>query len=232
MRRTTPALLAAAVLVVGLGGITSASAANSASASGEVHACVHKKTRYMRLVNASTKCRTTEFKTSWGGEGQSTVNGPGQQGETGPRGPQGERGLTGAHGPVGPKGEPGPRGPQGERGPAGPTGAPGKDGVDGKDGKDATGIKWQTFDLKIFGIPGVKGQITCQNVSKDPAVLEWDNCKKGAPPAPSPTPTTTKTATPTPSATRTSGEEGTPTPTPTRTGGGWTPDPIPSHTQK
>ncbi|MEU4407866.1 hypothetical protein AB0F88_25395 [Streptosporangium sp. NPDC023963] len=202
--RTPAALLATAVLATGLSSVTTASAAQTAPGD-VVYACVNKTTRYARIVNAGAKCRKTEFPFSWGGQGQTTVSGPGQQGATGPRGPQGERGLPGPHGPAGPKGETGARGPQGSRGPAGPTGPT---GAPGAPGKDATGIKWQTFDLKIFGIPGVKGQVTCQNVSKDPAVLEWDNCKKGAPPAPTPTPTPTATATvtptPTPSVTSTS----------------------------
>ncbi|MEU4830080.1 hypothetical protein [Streptosporangium sp. NPDC023615] len=129
MRFKAPsALLATAVLVTGLGGITSASAADTASAGGEVHACVDRKTRQARIVNASTTCRTTEFKTSWGGG----------------------------------------------------------------------------------------GRVTCQNVSRDPAVLEWDRCVKGTPPAPSPTATATRKP---PSS---------PTPLPTPTGGGWRPDPIPT----
>ncbi|MFI6510155.1 collagen-like protein [Streptosporangium sp. NPDC050855] len=198
MRRTTPALLSAVVLVVGLGGITSASAADSASASGEVNACVHKQTRYTRIVNATAKCRPTEIRVRWGQttQTQENVSSPGAQGPRGPQGPQG------------PKGDTGPQGPRGVPGATGPTGAP---------GKDATGIKWQTFDKKIFGIPGIKGQVTCKNVSKDPSVLEWGSCFNGAPPVTNPTPTPTATASPTANPTPSPTITVTATPNPTLT---------------
>jgi len=203
MRFKTPlAVAATAVLAVGLSTITTASAQTSAP--GDViTACVHKQTRYMRMVNASAKCRTTEVRITWGGEGQTTVAGPG------PRGPQGPQGVKGDTGPAGPQGPAGARGLRGVPGPKGAQGAPGKDGQDGVDGKDATSIKYQVLDLAAFGIPGVKGKITCTNVSQDPTVLEWGNCRKGTPPTPQPSPSAM----------------------PTPTGGGWTPDPIPSPTR-
>jgi hypothetical protein len=129
------ALLATAVLAVGLGSITTASAAQSASAGGEVTACVNKKTRYARIVNASTTCRTTEFKTSWGGQGQTTVSGPGQQGERGRDGKDGKDGI-GTQGPRGLQGLPGKTGPQGPAGPAGPKGATGDTGDTGPQGPE------------------------------------------------------------------------------------------------
>jgi hypothetical protein len=194
MRRTTPALLAAAVLVVGLGGITSASAADSASTSGEVHACVNKQTRYARIVNATAKCRTTEFRVRWG---QTTQT---QEGIAS-AGPQGERGPAGAQGPQGPKGDPGAQGPRGFQGKTGPQGPK---GVDGKDGKDASELKYLTLDLKALGIPGGK-TYTCGDVDPNPAVFKIGNCKQGSAPSPSPSPTPTPTPT------------GNPTPKPTLT---------------
>ncbi|MEV0830923.1 hypothetical protein [Nonomuraea rubra] len=206
--RTPAAILATAVLAVGLSTVTTASAAQTAPGD-VVTACVNTKTRYARIVNASTKCRTTEFKTSWGGQGQSGVATAGPQGERGPAGPQGprgEQGLTGPQGPIGKTGPQGPAGKPGADGEDGKPGAPGKDGADGvdgkdgKDGQDATAIKYQVFDLAAFGIPGVKGKVTCANVSSNPAVLEWGNCKKGGAPVTSPAPAAaaaTPTATPT-----------------------------------
>ncbi len=171
--RTPAALLATAVLAVGLGGITTASAAQTAPGD-VVHACVNKKTRYARIVNASAKCRTTEFKTSWGGQGQTTVNGPGPQG------------------PQGPKGDPGAQGPRGLRGVPGVAGPAGLAGKPGADGKDASELKYLTLDLKALGIPGGK-TYTCGDVDPNPAVFKIGNCKQGSAPSPSPTPATTPT---------------------------------------
>ncbi|MGW6501149.1 hypothetical protein [Nonomuraea angiospora] len=131
--------LAASLLTVG--GVATAS-----SAAGEVHACVHKKTRYARIVNPSTKCRTTEVRILIGGASQTTV----QQGQ---QGAQGAKGETGPAGPQGPKGDIGPKGPQGlkgDTGPQGPKGADGKDGLPGKDGQPGKDGK--------DGLPGKDGQ--------------------------------------------------------------------------
>lgn len=199
MRLTTPAaLLATAVLAVGLGSITTASAAQTAAPGDVVYACVNKTTRYARIVNANAKCRKTETPFSWGGQGQTTVSGPGAQGATGPRGPQGAKGDTGPAGqpgPVGPRGFRGWPGKTGPAGPVGPTGAPGKPGADGQDASD---LQYLTLDLKALGIPGGKTW-TCGDVDPDPTVFKVGNCKQGS--APSPTPAVTPTPTPTPSVT-------------------------------
>ncbi|WP_281286519.1 hypothetical protein [Herbidospora galbida] len=130
----------------------------SSAADTVIYACVNKKTRYARIVNATTKCRATETKVTWGGQGpqgpaglqgMTGATGPqGPKGQTGPQGPKGQTGVagpqgakgeTGPAGPQGPKGETGatgPQGPKGEAGPAGPTGPKGANGTDGKDGKD------------------------------------------------------------------------------------------------
>jgi hypothetical protein len=123
--------LAASILTVG--GVATAS-----SAAGEVHACVHKKTRYARIVNPTTKCRKTEERILIGGASQTTIQ-------------QGEQGAQGA------KGETGPAGPQGPKGADGKNGLPGKDGengLPGKDGKD--------------GLPGKPGERGPQGPKGDP----------------------------------------------------------------
>ncbi|MGW2214980.1 hypothetical protein ACWCSD_08330 [Nonomuraea sp. NPDC001684] len=147
----TVGALAASLLAVG--GVATAS-----SAASEVYACVHKKTRYVRIVNPTTPCRKTEERIVIGGSttqlnggtsGPKGDQGPqgkqGPQGETGPVGPQGKPGLPGKDGKDGLPGKNGQDGKDGERGPAGPQGPkgddgkqglPGKNGQDGKDGKD------------------------------------------------------------------------------------------------
>lgn len=151
----TVGALAGSIFAVG-GMATASSAADTV-----IHACVNKKTRYARIVTATTKCRPTETKITWGGQGaqgpaglqgMTGATGPqgpkgqtgpqGPKGQTGAAGPQGVKGETGATGPQGPKGETGPAGPQGpkgekgETGPAGPAGAKGADGRNGQDGAD------------------------------------------------------------------------------------------------
>ncbi|MGN9843854.1 hypothetical protein ACTMTI_37585 [Nonomuraea sp. H19] len=150
--------LAASLLTVG--GVATASSAGS-----EVYACVHKKTRYARIVNPATKCRKTEERIVIGGATESTAvtSGPkgdqgapgkpgpmgpqGPKGETGPAGPQGKQGeqglpgkdgKDGEKGATGPAGPAGPQGPQGKPGNPGPRGYPGKNGKDGKDGATYT----------------------------------------------------------------------------------------------
>ncbi|WP_174889979.1 collagen-like protein [Acrocarpospora pleiomorpha] len=155
----------------------------SSAADTVIYACVNKKTRYARIVNATTKCRVTETKISWGGQGeqgpmglqgmtgaqgpqglrgQTGPQGPkGQTGATGPQGPKGDTGDTGPQGPQGLKGETGPQGPKGETGntgPAGPTGATGPKGDKGPEGdKGEKGLKGDTGQQ---GPPGTGGSVT------------------------------------------------------------------------
>ncbi|WP_311132148.1 collagen-like domain-containing protein [Nonomuraea gerenzanensis] len=154
--------LAASLLTVG--GVATAS-----SAAAEVHACVHKKTRYARIVNPTTKCRKTEERILIGGSGTSTTTvQTGEQGRQGERGPAGPQGKQGVAGPQGPKGETGPQGKQGEpgpQGPQGPKGDDGKNGLPGKDGKDglpgktgATGPQGPKGDTGPRGPEGPKGE--------------------------------------------------------------------------
>ncbi len=136
MRITRPvSLAAAAVLLVGIAGTAAASA--SVAAPGDViTACVNSKSRYMRMVNTSAKCKTGEFKTQWGGQtsGSQGVVTSGPQGNRGPAGPQGPRGETGPQGPIGKTGPQGPAGPKGEPGKDGAPGAPGAPGAQGPAG--------------------------------------------------------------------------------------------------
>ncbi|NRQ34033.1 collagen-like protein [Nonomuraea sp. NN258] len=148
----TVGALAASLLAIG--GVATAS-----SASNEVHACVHKKTRYTRIVNPGTKCRKTEERIVIGGSTGVTagVQGPkgdtGPQGKQGPQGVQGPKGDTGATGPQGPQGKQGVAGPQGlkgEKGDPGKNGIDGKDGVDGKNGQDGKDGKDGQANVKVY----------------------------------------------------------------------------------
>ncbi|MDX3103559.1 hypothetical protein [Nonomuraea angiospora] len=144
--------LAASLLTVG--GVATAS-----SAAGEVHACVHKKTRYARIVNPTTKCRKTEERILIGGASQTTIQqgeqgSQGAKGETGPAGPQGPKGADGKNGLPGKDGKDGLPGKDGEDGKNGLPGKDGKDGLPGKDGKD--------------GLPGKDGERGPQGPKGDP----------------------------------------------------------------
>ncbi|MEO3863405.1 hypothetical protein [Acrocarpospora sp. B8E8] len=161
----------------------------SSAADTVIYACVNKKTRYARIVNATTKCRVTETKISWGGQGEqgpmglqgmTGAQGPqGLRGQTGPQGPKGQtgntgpqapKGDTGAQGPQGPqglKGETGPQGPKGDKGengnngPAGPVGPTGPKGADGEKGdKGLQGLQGLKGDKGDKGDPGTGGSVS------------------------------------------------------------------------
>ncbi|MEV3986513.1 hypothetical protein [Nonomuraea sp. NPDC049758] len=140
----TVGALAASLLAVG--GVATAS-----SAASEVYACVHKKTRYVRIVNPTTPCRKTEERVVIGGS-TTQLNG-GTSGPKGDQGPQGKQGPQGETGPVGPQGKPGLPGKDGERGPAGPQGPKGDDGKDGLPGKNG-----QDGQDGKQGLPGKDGE--------------------------------------------------------------------------
>jgi hypothetical protein len=73
------------------------------------------------------------------------------------KGPKGEKGDPGPQGPQGPKGDPGPQGPKGEKGDKG----------------DTPVINSLEIDLgKMLG------RYSCANISSNPAVLKFGNCKK------------------------------------------------------
>lgn len=166
----TVGALAASLLTVG--GIATAS-----SAGNEVHACVHKKTRYARIVNPTTPCRKTEERVViGGGDSHSTSGVQGPKGDRGAPGPKGDQGPAGATGPAGPKGDPGKpgldgkpgekgedgkpgaTGPKGDTGPAGPKGDTGPAGPKGDDGKPGTpGTKGEKGDTGPAGPAGPAG---------------------------------------------------------------------------
>ncbi|XVQ85250.1 hypothetical protein ACQP15_41750 [Microbispora siamensis] len=160
----TAGALAGSVLV--LGGAATASSASDAA----FYACVNKSTRYMRLVNATTTCKTTETKVSWNKTGPQGPVGIGGTGPQGPAGPQGLRGPQGMRGPQGPKGDTGPQGPKGAdgkdgkdgaTGPQGPKGDPGKDGKDGAPGRDGVaGITVKQEDFN-FGLKNNSVKLSC-----------------------------------------------------------------------
>lgn len=74
---------------------------------GVIHACVHKRTRVVRIV-AKPKCRADERAKGWNVRGRTGLAGApgdtGPQGPAGPTGPTGPTGSTGAPGPIGPAG--------------------------------------------------------------------------------------------------------------------------------
>jgi Collagen triple helix repeat (20 copies) len=72
------------------------------------YACVTKSTGVMKVVSASAKCGSGQYKISWNMQGPA-----GQRGATGPRGAAGPTGATGPAGPRGPAGPTGPTGPAG-----------------------------------------------------------------------------------------------------------------------
>ncbi|MGC5016479.1 hypothetical protein ACLQ2R_37425 [Streptosporangium sp. DT93] len=194
---------ALAVVTVGvLAGtlFTASGSAVASSAGAEVHACVHKQTRYTRIVNATAKCRTTEFRIKWGqtSETQQGIASAGPQGPRGAQGPQGPKGDTGAQGPQGPrgfqgktgatgpqgvKGETGAQGPKGETGATGPqglkgdTGAQGPKGADGQDGK--TGAQGPKGDTGAQGPKGADGQ-DGKNGAQGPKGADGQDGKNGA----------------------------------------------------
>jgi|GEM_PF-1480159 len=84
-------------------------------------------------------------------------------------GPQGPPGPEGPQGPKGDKGDPGPQGPQGPAGPAGPQGPKGEKGDKGDTPK---------IDALEIDLGKVLGRYSCANVSTNPAVLKFGNCKK------------------------------------------------------
>ncbi|WP_219506513.1 hypothetical protein [Nonomuraea ceibae] len=154
--------LAASLLTVG--GVATASSVSSAA--GEVTACVHKKSRYARIVNPTAKCRTTEIRMIIGGGETQPALSSGTRGQAGPRGPQGLQGPKGDAGPVG------PRGPQGKQGLPGKDGAPGKDGQQGPAGKDGQDGK--------PGLPGKDGK-DGQDGKPGPAGKDGQDGKPGLP---------------------------------------------------
>jgi hypothetical protein len=163
----TIGILAVGVLAGSL--ITAGGMAVAAAKNTVIYGCVNKTSHYIRIVNATTACKATEYRVSWNQVGPQGPAGPqgwagatgatgltgarGLTGATGPAGPKGDTGATGATGATGPqglKGDTGPKGdagPKGETGPKGDTGPRGFAGEDGKDGVLSVRTAYQSFDL-------------------------------------------------------------------------------------
>ncbi|WP_433368598.1 hypothetical protein [Streptosporangium sp. CA-115845] len=152
---------ALAVVTVGvLAGtlFTAGGSAVASSAGAEIHACVHKQTRYARIVNATAKCKPTEVRVRWGQQGESQQQGIATAGPQGERGPQGQQGVKGDPGSAGPQGLRGPIGRTGATGPQGAKGETGAQGPKGEDGKDgAPGAKGLDGKDGADGKPGAQG---------------------------------------------------------------------------
>ncbi len=124
-------LFAALPLVLVTGVALAAQPGGRQASSAVIHACVNTKTRLVRIVPATAKCRRGESRVAWnaqgarGADGAAGAAGPqgpaGPAGAAGPKGDAGAQGPAGAAGPAGPQGPAGPAGPQGPAGPAGPS---------------------------------------------------------------------------------------------------------------
>jgi hypothetical protein len=141
LQRLISPVVASALTAVIVGGAAVMVSAQT-SDTGPIHACVHKNSGNVRIVDGADECRSNEEHQTWNREGPQGLPGtdgadgqPGQQGPQGvpgPQGPQGDpgaKGVDGALGQQGPQGVPGPQGPQGPAGPIGPAGTSGGDGV-------------------------------------------------------------------------------------------------------
>ncbi|MFC7647091.1 hypothetical protein ACFQX6_46070 [Streptosporangium lutulentum] len=127
------AVVAVGVLAGSLLTMGGSAVASSSSAGAEIHACVHKKTRYARIVNVTTVCKPTEIRVKWA-QSAAAVPRASRPPPQGPQGPAGRTGATGPAGPTGPTGSQGRTGFRGKNGIQGPAGPIGPKGVDGKDG--------------------------------------------------------------------------------------------------
>jgi Collagen triple helix repeat (20 copies) len=143
--RVGKALLGVAALLVITGGASYAVAASgSGSATSAINGCEQNSNGSLRIVTATTDCRSNETSISWnvqGPAGPTGAQGPagatgasGPKGNTGDTGPTGANGDTGETGPTGAKGDTGDTGPTGPQGPKGDTGATGPTGPQGPQG--------------------------------------------------------------------------------------------------
>jgi collagen triple helix repeat protein len=140
LRRRWTLLLAACGALLVSAGVAYATIPDS---SGQYHACVHKSSNQVRIIDHDTgeNCKQNEQHVHWNQVGPPGAPGPagppgppGPAGPAGPPGPQGETGPAGPQGETGPAGPAGPQGPQGDTGPAGPTGPQGPQGPQGPAG--------------------------------------------------------------------------------------------------
>jgi hypothetical protein len=165
-----PALIAAAAIVLGVGGTTVALADAGSPAPPVYQGCLNHATGllYNMKVNPATAptCLQGDTSVTWnqtgpqgpaGPQGAAGPQGPvglpgplGLPGAAGPQGPKGDTGATGDTGPQGPKGDTGATGDTGPQGPKGDTGAQGPQGDPGPAGpSDLTGMHWVTFTATV-----------------------------------------------------------------------------------
>jgi hypothetical protein len=127
------AAIAGGLAVAFVGGFATA----GVSSGGTIHACFHRATGALRVVDreAGERCRRSERPLSWSRAGGGPVRGAvGPRGPVGAKGPAGTPGERGPAGPAGATGPAGPPGATGGRGPAGPAGAQGPTGLQGPPG--------------------------------------------------------------------------------------------------
>ena len=90
MRRITVSLCLFSLLACGVLLVTTQPAAAAVPAATIYYGCVTTATGAIRIVTATTTCKSTEHKIQW--------DQTGPQGPAGPAGPQGPKGATGAQG--------------------------------------------------------------------------------------------------------------------------------------
>ncbi len=142
MRSRTAAVVAGALVVVGLGATTATAGklVGSKDIAKEAVASKHIKDGSIKKKDLSAGINKAL----------------GQSGEQGPAGPAGEQGPAG---PAGEQGPAGPAGPAGEQGPAGPA------GVDGADGADAAvNVTTATLGAKVT-VAKIGGPINDNNTN-------------------------------------------------------------------
>lgn len=109
----------------------------------QIHSCV-KQDGTMRIVSASTACKSNERSLDWAVAGTGGLQGlPGAKGDPGDAGEPGAQGEPGLPGDPGQQGEPGEQGIQGE---------PGERGPEGPQGPAGTGGGLASFD-EVAGLP-------------------------------------------------------------------------------
>jgi collagen triple helix repeat protein len=129
-------LLAGIVTAVLVGG-GGAYAVSALTASDVIYACQSNTNGSLRVVSATTACKSGETAIQWNVQGVQ-----GNTGATGPQGVKGDAGATGPAGATGATGQQGLKGDTGATGAAGVTGATGSQGLQGDTG--ATGSSGAT----------------------------------------------------------------------------------------
>jgi hypothetical protein len=137
--RTFVRILVPLTLLVLAGAALAAADGRRHPSTETITGCASKSNGRLRVVAASSSCRSHEHRLIWSVRGPKGDRGPagetGPAGPAGPQGPQGPAGERGAQGEQGAKGEPGAVGPAGPAGPAGPTGPQGPRGPQGEPGQ-------------------------------------------------------------------------------------------------